>query len=298
MAALVTAWWLASPYRGLARVTLLLLALALWPIHYSLALGQPIPEILALLAGAWWLMRHDRPILAGLLLALATALKPQDVILVPLALLFVRRPRVFVAWAAGCAVLALAFAVSLGTSGLRDFWNTTAEVEGDPWHHYWTWAFFAGPGLPAQILEGGSAVAALAVAWRKRADLELVIAAALIGSVLSAIHAHETDAAMYVLAAWLLLRSNIALAPRLWLLPGIAALQATAIGLVWPVFLWAVIWLVLIGQAGFSARQSTETPNGRSARATIADSEPKTAPSTALSGPGAGKLKSDSVERA
>lgn len=298
LAALLITWWLASPYRGLARITLLLLALALWPIHYSLVLGQPIPEILALVAGAWWLMRHERPILAGLLIALATALKPQDVILVPFALLFVRQPRVFIAWAGGCAVLAIVFVLSLGTSGLVDFWNTTLEVEGDPWHHYWTWAFFAGPGLLAQILEGGSAVAALAVAWRQRANLELVMAAALIGSVLSAVHAHETDAAMYVLAAWLVLRSNSTLASRLWLLAGIVAVQATALGLVWPVFLWALVWLFLLGQAAFSARQRIETPNGMLARATIADSEPKTAPSTALSGPGAGKLKSESVERA
>lgn len=247
VAALSLAWWLASPYRGLARVTLLLLALTLWPVHYSLALGQPIPEILALVVGAWWLIRHDRPLLAGVLLALATALKPQDVILVPFALLLARQPRVFLSWAAACAVLAAGFAASLGISGLRDFWNTTIEVESDPWHHYWTWAFVAGPGLPALILEGGSAAAALAVIWRHRSRLEIVFAVALVGSVLSAVHEHETDAAMFLVAAWLVLRSETSMAAKLWLLAGIIAVQATAIGLVWPVFVWALGWLVLLG---------------------------------------------------
>lgn len=247
VAALSLAWWLASPYRGLARVTLLLLALTLWPVHYSLALGQPIPEILALVVGAWWLIRHDRPLLAGVLLALATALKPQDVILVPFALLLARQPRVFLSWAAACAVLAAGFAASLGISGLRDFWNTTIEVESDPWHHYWTWAFVAGPGLPALILEGGSAAAALAVIWRHRSRLEIVFAVALVGSVLSAVHEHETDAAMFLVAAWFVLRSETSMAAKLWLLAGIIAVQATAIGLVWPVFVWALGWLVLLG---------------------------------------------------
>lgn len=264
VAALSLTWWMASPYRGLARVTLLLLGVALWPVHYSLALGQPIPEILALVAGAWWLTRHDRHVLAGVLLGLATALKPQDVIMVPFALLLARQPRIFFSWAAACAVLAAGFAATLGTGGLIDFWNTTLEVEGDPWHHYWTWAFVAGPGLPALILESGSAVAALAVAWRQRSNLEVVIAAALIGSVLSAVHEHETDAAMFLLAAWFVLRSDARLAAKLWLVPGIVAVQATAIGLVWPVFFWALGWLVLLGTDWemMSVRQASERGTG------------------------------------
>ena len=132
VAALVCAWWLVCPYSGLSRLTLLLVALAIWPIHYALVLGQPTPEILLLTAAAWWFLRRDQPVTAGIVLAVATALKPQDVILVPIALLLARRPRVFVAWATGCAVLALLFVASLGATGLSQFWSTTVEVESDP----------------------------------------------------------------------------------------------------------------------------------------------------------------------
>jgi hypothetical protein len=246
VAAIVYAWSVVRPFHGLAGVTVLLIAFALWPVHYSLVLGQPLPEILVLVAGAWWLIRHDRPLLAGVLLALATALKPQDVILVPFVLLIGRHGRVFLAWAVTCALLAVLFIASLGAHGVVDFWSTTVEVEGDPWHRYWTWAFVAGPGLPALALEAGVAVAALAIAWRRRADLELLIALGLLGSVLSAVHAHETDASMFVLAAWLLLRSEGFRAARLWLLLGIIAVQTMSIGLVWPIFTWGVLWLLLL----------------------------------------------------
>ncbi len=244
--ALVFAWRVASPVHGLAGVTLLLIAIAIWPVHYSLLLGQPVPEILALLAVAWWLLKRDRPVAAGIALGVATALKPQDLILVPFALLIAGRPRVFVACAATCAAFAVAFIASLGAQGLSQFWQTTVEVEGDPWHHYWTLAFVAGAGPRAYALEAAAALASLAVAWRKRSSLELVIAVALLGSVLSAVHEHETDAAMLVMAAWLVLGSVSGQPVRLWLLLGIVAAQTMSIGLVWPIFAWGFGWLLLL----------------------------------------------------
>ncbi len=247
VAALCFAWWLICPLQGLARLTLLLLALALWPIHYSLVQGQPTPEILALVAGAWWLIKHDRPMAAGVALAVATAIKPQDVILVPVALLVSGQTRVFLAWAGGCVVLALLFIASLGTSGLSDFWRIIVEEQSDPWHQVLTLAFVAGPGLPALILQVASAVAALCVAWRRRSALEVAIAVGLVGSVLSSVHEHETDAAVLVLAGWLVLRASGAALSRVWLLPGIIAIQAMSIGLVWPIFTWELIWLLLLG---------------------------------------------------
>jgi hypothetical protein len=246
VAAFALAWWVVRPFHGLSGVTLLLIAIALWPVHYSLVLGQPVPEILALVAGAWWLIRHDRPLTAGVLLALATALKPQDVILVPVALLICRQGRVFLAWAVACALLAGLFIASLGAHGVADFWSTIVDLQADPWNHYWTWAFVAGPGLPALAIEAGVAVAALAVAWRRRANLELVIAVGLAGSILSAVYEHESDAVMLVLAAWFLLRSEGFRAARLWLLLGIVAAQTMSIGLVWPIFTWALVWLFLL----------------------------------------------------
>ena len=109
-----------------------------------------------------------------------------------------------------------------------------------------TLASLFGPGLPAYALEGGSAALALYGAWRHRSRLELVIALGLLGSVMSAVHAHESDYCMVVLAAWLVLATPTSAAARFWLLPGVIAVQTMAIGLPLPTLLWEVVWLVLL----------------------------------------------------
>ena len=134
---------------ALFTVALLLTALAIWPVHYSLIFGQPTPELIALVAAAWWLLERDRVALAGIALALATGLKPQDMILVPVALLLTGRARVFAWWAGGCVVLGLIFFASLGVQGIADFWNTTVVVESFPGHKIMTMASVFGLGLPA-----------------------------------------------------------------------------------------------------------------------------------------------------
>ena len=246
LASVVVAWAIAAPFSGLARVALLLTAIAIWPVHYSLILGQPTPEIIALAAAAWWFLERDRAALAGIALAVATGLKPQDVVLVPVALLLTGRWRAFAWWAGGCAVLGLIFFASLGVQGVVDFWNTTAVVESYPGHKIMTLASLFGPGLPAYALEGGSAALALFGAWRHRSRLKLVFALGLLGSVTSAVHAHESDYCVVLIAAWLVLATPTSAAARLWLLPGVLAVQTMAIGWPLPTLLWEIVWLVLL----------------------------------------------------
>jgi hypothetical protein len=71
LAAFGVAWAVACPFSGLARITLLLLGLALWSVHESLRFGQPTLLTMALIALAWQQTGRDRPIAAGALLALA-----------------------------------------------------------------------------------------------------------------------------------------------------------------------------------------------------------------------------------
>jgi len=94
LTALVVAWHVAAPYSGLRKWCLLPAALALWPVMDSLYYGQPSLIVLALVALAWWLTARDRWWWAGTALAFATALKPQVMILVPLALVVTGRWRV------------------------------------------------------------------------------------------------------------------------------------------------------------------------------------------------------------
>ena len=246
LASVVVAWAIAAPFSGLARVALLLTAVAIWPVHYSLIFGQPTPEVIALAAAAWWFLERDRVALAGIALALATGLKPQDVVLVPLALLLAGRARLFAWWAGGCVVLGLIFFASLGVQGVVDFWNTNVVVESYPGHQIMTLASLFGPGLPAYALEGGAAALALYGAWRHRSRLNLVMALGLLGSVMSAVHAHESDYCMVLLAAWLVLATPTSAATRVWLVPGVLAVQTMAIGLALPTLLWEIVWLVLL----------------------------------------------------
>ena len=84
VAALVFAWHLAAPYQGLAKLTLLLVAIGLWPVMQAFYYGQPTFLVIALVAVAWWLSRRDQMLAAGIALALATALKPQVVFMIPI----------------------------------------------------------------------------------------------------------------------------------------------------------------------------------------------------------------------
>ena len=63
---------------------------------------------------------------------------------------------------------------------------------------------------------------------------------------MSAVHAHESDYCMVLLAAWLVLATPTSAAARFWLLPGVLAVQTMAIGLPLPTLLWEIVWLVLL----------------------------------------------------
>jgi len=251
LAALIWMWQIAAPYSGLAKLTLLLLALALWPVLDAFYRGQPVIVLLALVAGSWWLTERDRPLSAGVALAFATALKPQVVYLVPLALLVGGRYRVVLGWAGACVVLAIAFVVSLGQSGLQSWWETFLLVETNDEHAYFTLAYLFGFGVLTYSLVAILGISALAVAWRRRHDLEVVFGAGLLGSLAVSVHLHLYDYLTVVLAAWLILRTAPPLWHRLWLLVGVLTMQALAVGLPAPQLIWDAGWLAILVVSSF-----------------------------------------------
>src|ERR1700693_2289473 len=202
VAALVWAWHIAAPYRGVAKLTLLLLGLALWPVMQSLYYGQPTILLLGLVATAWWFLAGNRPVAAGVALAIATGLKPQSVILVPFALLASGRSGGFAAWVVGSALLAAASIAALGPNWLFSFGNALKYVQTDPSHTYFTIAYLISFGPLAYALLALQGIAALAIAWRRRSDLDVVFAAGLLGSIMIGIHLHQWDYSELVLAAW------------------------------------------------------------------------------------------------
>jgi hypothetical protein len=251
LVALVWAWYVAAPYTGLAKITLLLVALAMWPVLLSFYFGQPTILMLGLVATSWWLCARERPLAAGAALALATALKPQIVFLVPLALLASGRYKAVIGWAGAGAVLSIATIVTLGSTGLVSWWQALKLVQADPAHAYYTLAHVFGFGPLTYALWAVQGVVALLIARWRRDELEVVFAAGILGSVAVAFHLHQADYSLLILSAWLVLRTSPPLWHRMWLLVGVATMQAVTLGPPIPELIWDAGWLGILAVAGF-----------------------------------------------
>jgi alpha-1,2-mannosyltransferase len=261
LAALVLAWHIAAPYKGLAKFTLLLLALGLAPFYANFYFGQPNTILMALVAIGWWLCIHDRPFAAGAALALATSIKPQAVIFVPAALLIVGRYRVVASWAGGCAVLTIVTTALLGPSGLTGWWHALRGVQGLNLNTEFTLIHLLGSGPQTYLLWGLQGAAALLVVWWRRRELEIVFAAAILGTAATASYYHMPDYSNLVLAAWLVLRTSPPLWHRLWLLVGVLTMQLMDYGwhdpqpVTWhtPQLIWDAAWLGILAVSSYPA---------------------------------------------
>ncbi|HXN78586.1 MAG TPA: glycosyltransferase family 87 protein [Candidatus Dormibacteraeota bacterium] len=262
LAALVLAWAVSSPFSGLARITLLLLGLALWSVNESLNLGQPTLLLMAVIAVAWQQAGRNRPLVAGALVGFAVMLKPQDVFLVPIALLVSGRLQVFVGFLACAAALAIAFVLSLGSVGINGYIGVTALVQSDSVVQFDTLAYVFGIGPVAYAAEFVVGAIAMIIAYLRRAELDIVFALGLIGSAIASPHMHQPDYALNLLAAWLVLRTGLGLAHGLWLVGGIPAAQFTslAVGNPLPQLVWQVGWLGILGRNAMVRKRPAPAP--------------------------------------
>ena len=243
LAALIWAWHLAAPYSGLGKLALLLAGLALWPVMEAFYFGQPTMFVLALVATAWWLMRRDRMVWAGIALAFATTLKPQVVIMVPVCLLAAGRLKPLLSYAASGVVIAAVSALSLGPSGLNDFWQTLKWIQTDAGHSFFTVAFLFGMGPLTYAVLAIQGAACVFVAWRRRDDLDVVFALGLLGSLMVSFHLHQPDYSNLLLAAWFVLRGTTSLAHKAWLGLGFVTMQVLTMGNPAPQLVWNAVWL-------------------------------------------------------
>ncbi|HEY2598667.1 MAG TPA: glycosyltransferase family 87 protein [Candidatus Dormibacteraeota bacterium] len=266
LASLVWAWHIAAPYSGIKKLALLLAALALWPVLDAFYFGQPTLVIIGLLATTWWLCSKDRPLAAGAALAFATALKPHTVILVPLALAVSGRFRPFLSWAAVCTLLGIACLLALGPSGVNNWLQTLAYGQTDTGQAHYTLAYVFGAGLVSYAVEGLQGAAVLVIAWRRRANLNIVFGLGILGSLVFAFHLHQYDYAALLLAAWLVLRTGPPLWHRLWLLLGIVPMQTISLGNTLPQLLWDFGWLVILGIGALSGDQPAAGANRKSSQ--------------------------------
>ncbi len=201
-------WRILAPGSIGRRLLLLVAGLALYPVVLGLALGQPTMLVLAGVSACYWLLGRNRPLLAAVALALI-AVKPQSSFLVPFALLFAGRIRLFSGWAAISIGLAGLAILALGQQGLQDWLHAIAIAQNLPGIRFNSVGSVIGPGLLAAAVSVAAAGIAMVIGrLAAREGPELPIAAGLSGSVLASPYLSVTDLSALLIAAWLILRLN------------------------------------------------------------------------------------------
>lgn len=225
---LIIASQLASGPSTQSRVLAFGTAFGLLPAIISIVYGQPVAIVLLAVVGAWWLDKRSRPVLAGVILSLIVV-KPNIVVLVPLALLLSARHRAFAAWAVSTAVLAAISTISLGVDGLQSYWQllTIAGAQQQSFTLGSGWSFWMAVAVIVVVVS--------AVAWKRRgAGFELPLAVGLAGSLIISHHLNVYDLALYAPVLWLAFRGEVhwtakVAAAGMWLLLDVAILNSVLV---------------------------------------------------------------------
>lgn len=198
------------------------------------------------LALCWRFLEQERWAPAGTALAVALFIKPQLILLLPLALLVSGRwlPVMYSALAGG--FLGVMTLISLGPHGVVTWESSVAYTSTNVFHGILTYAWF-GRGVVSTSIEVTLGIVALGLAWYRRDRMDIVFTLGIVGSTASAFYLHEYDVPIFVLPAWVLLRQRLSVPQRAWLVLGIACAQLVAIGEIKPILLWEAGWIGLLG---------------------------------------------------
>ena len=189
--------------RGLGRWVAVIGGLTPWWVMHAVNVGQVVPLVAAGLVVGWRLLRDRRDVLAGVALA-AVLLKPNTVLLVPLALLFATRYRALAAWAGTTAVVGLITVAILGPHGV----TTYVEQMRGPWP-----AGADNVTLHGALYATGFLAAALRIlivagvmggAYLLRGSPGMVVPLAIVGSLLVSPYLHGSDLCVLAAAGWMI----------------------------------------------------------------------------------------------
>jgi hypothetical protein len=238
-------------------VTVLMVSLALWPAVFSLERGQPELIVYALAVGSWWLAANRRDRWAGVVLGLAWAIKPQIVLLLPAVFLLCGRPRAAAWWLLTTAVAWCVFVLALGRSGMAVYLYALQWAASDPGFAAAPIVAPFGPALSLLLGQALFAVISLAAVWRQRASLEMGFAIGLVGTLASAVHLHEYDYVGLIAAAWfVIIAARVSVIDMAWMAVGAVCCQLPAIGIRWPIVLFAPLWLLWLWVRPLEAAQT------------------------------------------
>lgn len=275
LAALVWTWYVLAPPGRLVKAAHLALWLGLFPVAFGVMVGQPGALVAAAVATAWWLMKRDREVLAGLALSLVV-LKPQLALLVPLCLLVSGHARTFGAWLAASVLIGLLALAMLGPDGVTRYREVLALTQGPAWDITRRYAISGPLGLgPLTYLAEVVVLCVTAlVAWRHRhGGPEVPIAVGIVGSLLFTPYLAFQDFLMLVVAAWLLLRTQLTAWQIALLVAGYALLELALVVLAIPILAAEALLLVSLVRTGRGVT-SAASAAGFTPAATLSNNPP------------------------
>ena len=258
--AVALAW--AGMSKGWGRWIAVVGALAPWWVMHAVNVGQVVPLVAAGTVVAWRLTRDRREILAGIALA-AILLKPNTAILVPFALLFAQRYRMFAAWAGVVIAVLLAVLLTVGVDGMSAYVTQLRGPLPKGADDLTLHGALSATGALAAVLRLLIVGAVFAAAYRMRRSPGLVVPLAIIASLVISPYLHASDLCMLAAAGWMVWEERPALAWRvpltlIWVLASpylyikgfsphlkhwpwfeIALLLALVIAAWWPLTAWA-----------------------------------------------------------
>jgi len=258
--AVALAW--AGMSKGWGRWIAVVGALAPWWVMHAVNVGQVVPLVAAGTVVAWRLTRDRREILAGVALA-AILLKPNTAILVPFALLFAQRYRIFAAWAGVVIAVLLAVLLTVGVDGMSAYVTQLRGPLPKGADDLTLHGALSATGPLAAVLRVLIVGAVFAAAYRMRRSPGLVVPLAIIASLVISPYLHASDLCMLAAAGWMVWEERPALAWRVpltltWVLASpylylrgvsphlkqwpwfeIALLLALVIAAWWPLTAWA-----------------------------------------------------------
>ena len=199
-------------------------ALSPWWVMHAVNVGQIVPVEAAGCVIAWRFARERRDVLAGL--ALATILfKPNNAILVPFALLFATRFRLFGSWAAAALLVSIVVLLTVGVGGISQYVTQLRGPLPSGADDLTLHGALAATGTFAAVLRILIIAGVLAGAYRMRKSPGLVIALAIIGSLLISPYLHASDLALVAAAGFMTWEEKPSLA---WRAPLIATWVAAS----------------------------------------------------------------------
>jgi glycosyl transferase family 87 len=210
--------------RGWNRWIAVLGALSPWWVMHAINVGQIVPLEAAGCVIAWRLLRERRDLLVGLALA-PILFKPNDAILVPFALLFATRFRVFATWAGAAALVSIVGLLTVGAGGLAQYMSQLRGPLPSGADDITLHGALAATGMFAATLRIVIIGGVLAGAHRMRTYPGLVIPLAIVGSLLISPYLHASDLAMLAAAGFIAWEEKPSLA---WRAPLIATWVAAS----------------------------------------------------------------------